>query len=543
MILKKTSKIYAGWEYFVPALYFVSATLSCAIVSFKKYFWNDEFFSYYQLSDPSFRHMMVAFSDKLNITPPLYFILGWVWVQMVGATELSLRIFSSLGLSMAFFIVWITLRRHYGFLAASLGALIAFCFSSLVVYQNAEARMYGLFLLLCSLALLQYDVINKSSKPSVGMILINGVVHAGIVSTHLYGIFYSGAILVAFVLRDRFFKKVRPKVYLVILLSWASAIPYLPAFIQQSDSGRPRSWIPVPRIFELLFSYGLTEDSIVQVILFFVLIIFCLGILLQDKKNRPAYASSFEARISLFIFALAILAVPIFAWTISLVVKPIFLNRYLIPGVLGWAILVAQAFSWLEGYFQKSSQVWRGTLLNFGQKFLSFGLPLLFVALMSSQVIRAVDQVKEPRPGSGDQMYGYADLAIVVSFSHDFLKRYHYATDRGRYFFVLDWQSALDVASGVFSPNEYKNMDALSRNYSNIFQNHIVQVGDFLKNNPRFLLLDDLDFDRECSAEDFHCPRWFEVRVKNNPDYRVTPLGALEGRQLLLVEAVQKNEN
>jgi len=57
--------------------------------------------------------MMVAFADKFTNVPPLYFILGWLWARAFGVTELSLRLFSSLGMSIACVITWMTLRRNY----------------------------------------------------------------------------------------------------------------------------------------------------------------------------------------------------------------------------------------------------------------------------------------------------------------------------------------------------------------------------------------------------------------------------------------------
>ena len=63
------------WEYIVPALAVTALLTSCIIIAYKKLFWNDELYSYYFLSDPSFTHMLSAFHDKINNSPPLYFVL------------------------------------------------------------------------------------------------------------------------------------------------------------------------------------------------------------------------------------------------------------------------------------------------------------------------------------------------------------------------------------------------------------------------------------------------------------------------------------
>jgi len=36
--------------------------------------------------------------------------------------------------------------------------------------------------------------------------------------------------------------------------------------------------------------------------------------------------------------------------------------------------------------------------------------------------------------------------------------------------------------------------------------------------------------------EDMHCPRWVEMRLLSNPNYKVTHLGDIYGEALLLVE-------
>src|SRR5206468_1347017 len=173
------------------------------------------------------------------------------WARAFGATELSLRLFTALGMSVACFVTWITLRRNYRFWPTVIGTLGAFCVADVVLSQNAEARMYGLFLAVCSLGVLEFDVINRKQYCSTATLLVNALIHAAIVQTHLFGILYSGAILSAFIIRDRFFNVFRPRVYFSVVLGWLSLIPYIPTFLNQSDGGNPRTWIPVPDLDKL----------------------------------------------------------------------------------------------------------------------------------------------------------------------------------------------------------------------------------------------------------------------------------------------------
>lgn len=64
--------------------------------------------------------------------------------------------------------------------------------------------MYGPFLAVCSLGVLEFDVINRRQQCSKAALLVNAVIYAAIVQTHLLGIIYSDAILYGFVVRYRF---------------------------------------------------------------------------------------------------------------------------------------------------------------------------------------------------------------------------------------------------------------------------------------------------------------------------------------------------
>jgi hypothetical protein len=92
---------YDKWEYTLSMLAIISLFISCLIISSKTHFWNDEYISYYIVSVPSFYKMLLAFHDKINNTPILYFLLGWLWNKPFGSSELSLRLFSFMGMSMS----------------------------------------------------------------------------------------------------------------------------------------------------------------------------------------------------------------------------------------------------------------------------------------------------------------------------------------------------------------------------------------------------------------------------------------------------------
>jgi len=538
--------------------------LSCIIISPKKYYWNDELYSYYFLADQSFNHMLVAFNDKINNTPILYFLLGWIWARFFGAGELSLRLFSCLGFCTACIVTWITLRRTYNFLPSTLGILTVFCTSSIILNQNAEARMYGLFLAVCSLGLLQFDTLNRSENESRWDLLCNTCIHAAIVNTHLFGIFYSAAIFFTQLVWNAYRKIFKTRVYLSIVLGCLSVVFYIPAFLIQIDAGKPRTWIPIPNLNDLTRLMDLSSSSFfqVRVLSWLMLIASILFLFNYRHKNSQLEHYSFQIHQTerknletpLLLFALSFLLVPIFVWIGSRTIKPIFIERYLVPSCLSWIILVTFASVRLisEPQIKMNSTTFRkGNIISILASLGSFILCTILITYLLFQPIKfARDYSKQEFPGINTHEYGYKDLPIVVQFGGRFIQTFHYSPERYRYFFILDWEAAVDKNSGLFPPQEYKHLDALKRVYPERFKNNIIQNDDFLQKYHRFLVLVQQDYEEKCplqvkgldfveSWKNIQCPQWLEKRILSNPTYQVKPIFKKDWETVLLVEKVR----
>jgi len=543
-------------EYLVPVLASISLIIACIIMSSKKYYWNDELFSYYFVTDPSFAKMLAAFYDKINNTPILYFALGWVWDKIFGSEELSLRLFSSLGMCLALAVSWITLRRTYGFWSTSIGTLAVFCTSNIIISQNVEARMYGLFLALCAIAFLLYDQFYRNRQPSSKLLWANALVHVAIVHTHLFGGFYSGAILLSLFLTDRYFRLFRPKLYLSIILSWLSILLYVPAFLNQSDAGKPRTWIPMPDFGDLIDVLNISASPFFN--RFFLLLPLAIAVLYlyqisltrnnqSDLAVKKTDVISYSD-ISLLIFALVFLATPVFIWLISITIKPIFYDRYMIPGILGWAILFAFIFHSILPALVIDSKT--NKRLNFFDNPAGLFSRLLILAALGICLMTPIFLARKFKsPGLTDNLVDqtqYSNLPVVWQIGGSFVQSLHYSPHPDKYYFIQDWEVAVNENSGLFSPQEFKHMDALKRNYPKLFKN-VVTTKEFLSKYDRFLVLDYPDHTRKCPLkpvglkytvlwEDLQCPQWLEMRILNNEAYKVTFLGNENWFSILLVE-------
>jgi hypothetical protein len=511
----------------------LSLTIACVIVSPKKYFWNDELFSWYLVADPSFSRMWKAFGDELNNTPPLYFLLGWGWARLFGASELSLRLFSSLGFSAAVVLVWAVLRRVYGFWPASIGTLVVFLTSKIVLIENSEARMYGLFVALAAAAVYQFESLDRRDRYTFKDLAGVALLHGALVNTHLFGPFYSGAVLVAFALVDLHRKIPRWGIYVAIVIGWLCFLFYLPTFLVQIGAGRPRAWMPVPVPGDLIALVGLSSASFVDVrFLSLLLGGLALAYAVSAPRAGDGSVAAPAAERTLLTVAFAFVAVPAGTWLISRLVKPIFWDRYLAPSIIGYCIIVTHLTA-RYGEVRGKSFVSRVVLAVVALLVLIY--PIWF----------ATTREWDDRPGSKDEHFGYQDLPIALQGSGGFLERVHYARNPERYYFILDEDAALRKESGMFGPQQYKHMAAWKRNYPETLGRHILTSETFLGRFPRFLVFQD--HARDCPElvygleyarrwEGMNCPQWLGMRLVGNPDYTVSRVGELTSWIIFLVE-------
>jgi 4-amino-4-deoxy-L-arabinose transferase-like glycosyltransferase len=133
-------------------------------------------------------------------TPPLYYVLGWLWAQLFGTGEAGLRSLPALLGTATIPVAWALGRRLGGDRAALVGAgLVAL--NPLLVWFSQEARAYALLALLAALAALLW--LRALERPSAGRAALWSVVAALAVATHYYAIFLVAPQAVWLVLRAR----------------------------------------------------------------------------------------------------------------------------------------------------------------------------------------------------------------------------------------------------------------------------------------------------------------------------------------------------
>ncbi len=130
--------------------------------------------------------MLRAIPDSES-TPPLYYVLAWLWTQVLGAGEVGMRSLSALLGTAAVVAVW-ALGRRIGGDGAGLAAAALAAFNPLLHWFSQEARAYSLLALLAAGSALLW--LRALEQPrSARRLLAWGAVAALALATHYYAAF------------------------------------------------------------------------------------------------------------------------------------------------------------------------------------------------------------------------------------------------------------------------------------------------------------------------------------------------------------------
>jgi 4-amino-4-deoxy-L-arabinose transferase-like glycosyltransferase len=135
--------------------------------------------------------MLRAIPDSES-TPPLYYVLGWLWTHVFGTGEVGLRSLSALLGTATIGVVW-ALGRRLGGERAGLAAAALVAFNPMLIWFSQEARAYALLALLGALSALLWlralEQPDAHSPTSGRRYLAWGASAALLLATHYYSAF------------------------------------------------------------------------------------------------------------------------------------------------------------------------------------------------------------------------------------------------------------------------------------------------------------------------------------------------------------------
>jgi mannosyltransferase len=272
-------------------------------------------------------------------SPPLYYLLLGVWLELAGHSEESVRglsvLFAALCVPVAFWAGWTLFGRRAAWIAALLAAVNPF-----ITQYAQEGRMYSLVTLLGLVSMTCWlqafttgdDAVRRG--PAIGF----AASLAALLYTHNWGLFFGAATGVAWLyLLWRAGAAERRRLFHTALLAYGGVVllylPWLPnALYQAAHTGAP--WSKSPSLAALASVPARILGEVAEVAVFLAAGAGILALL----RTRDA-----RGRAVVTLLLVAVLTI-VFAW-IGSQLSPAWANRYLAAGVAPFLFLAAAGFA------------------------------------------------------------------------------------------------------------------------------------------------------------------------------------------------------
>jgi mannosyltransferase len=168
----------------LAALTLLAAALRLSTLGLQS-FWYDEAFTPVHVLHASLSATLRGVAHTEN-SPPLWYLLAWADSRLLGDGEVALRLPSALAGIATVPVAWMIGRELAGRRAAMLAAALV-AVSPLFVWYSQEARVYALFVLMASLAMLCF--LRADREPTPARMAWFAVTGALALLTHYFAVF------------------------------------------------------------------------------------------------------------------------------------------------------------------------------------------------------------------------------------------------------------------------------------------------------------------------------------------------------------------
>ncbi|HEY2571418.1 MAG TPA: glycosyltransferase family 39 protein, partial [Solirubrobacteraceae bacterium] len=187
-------RLAAWWP--LAALIVLAAALRLATLG-EQSFWYDEAYTPVHVLHSGLGATLRAVVHHEN-TPPLWYLIAWADVRLLGDGALALRLPSALAGILTVPVVWAIGQQLAGRRTALIAAAIV-AVNPLFVWYSQEARAYGLFVLTCALAMLCF--VRALDEPTPRRMAAFALAGALALLTHYFAVFLLAA-MALWLLRD-----------------------------------------------------------------------------------------------------------------------------------------------------------------------------------------------------------------------------------------------------------------------------------------------------------------------------------------------------
>lgn len=318
--------------------------------------WQDEVLSVWAIRLPSIADVQYALYHGSEFAPPTYNVFLHLLGRVAGYSYLVLRLPSILAILISGLCVLAILRRHLGLAPAALG--MAFALLGILWTYGLLIRPYAMVTGCFALALFFWDGMDDRLR-DLWRIVPLSLALALAASLHFYGVLFVPCVGLIELLWSAVHRRLRPAVWLGLLLAGLSCLIWLPLIhvlsrFNANDASSP-GYYASPLFWRLTDVYSSSLIASRDQILLLTITICLAGAAylfgppaLRPGLNAEVSASDeshSEPPRNLFILSIGAAAFPIIVFLFALVVTKTFNVRYCFEGSLGLSCLVAWALS------------------------------------------------------------------------------------------------------------------------------------------------------------------------------------------------------
>jgi len=302
--------------------------------------WLDEAESIIQ-ADQSLSTVIETAIDTHN-SPPLYFVILHFQMLLFGSGETAVRFPSAIfGILSLFFIYKIgcqLFNKKIGLISSFLLAI-----STFHIFYSQEARPYSLFLLMTLLSFYFFIQILKINNKwyYLGYAIANIL----LCYSHLFGLFVIMSQVIYFALFWKKYKQQRLKFAGVQIASVLAFIPLVILVMPRlseiiEGGGGSIGWIPEPSFMSIIRTF--TDFAGNDYLILMVFFILCLIGLISIRMLNGKWTFHFDSSGELILILLWLSFPIIIPFILSMILSPMYVNRYLIGALPAFLILIAK---------------------------------------------------------------------------------------------------------------------------------------------------------------------------------------------------------
>lgn len=384
-------------------LYF---SVTCLLAS-RKLLWNDELFTLYISRLSSISEVWSALMTGAEQLPPFFYVVTRSSLALFGTSPLSIRLPEVIG----FWILSVCLFRFVSKRTTALYGFLAMLFPLVTeAYRYAyEARPYGLVLGFSGLALICWQAAAEGDRRKLWLAGL-ALSLAAAASCHYYAVFAFLPLAFGEALRSLSIRRLNWPIWLAFVLGATPLIGFLSlierAMGYSSTFWSKPNWMSIPNFYAYLLAPAVLP-------LMALVILSAIYPARGPRRQSPRrYSPPPHHEMAA---AFGFMALPFLAVSLSMLGTGAFTDRYALPAVIGFSIVVAFATNSLLDDRAPVAAILLFSLCAF---FLSIG----------ARSFGAIAAVRQAQAQAIEflQSEGGGDLPIAVSDQHTFISLAYY---------------------------------------------------------------------------------------------------------------------